>query len=330
LNVALGPPPRPGAPAPQRAQDGAAITSSVIHDVRVWSVWLVLGLVLVAVAVAWVVAGRMLRPLRRVTETAERVSGAGDGRRIALDGPADELKQLADTIDSMLDRVDRSSEAQRHFVSDASHELRTPLAAMAVEVDVALDSPDIDPDEMREALRGVRENVRRAQGLVESLLVLARAGALQRTGPCDLAASAQRATDTATRLHPDARFELDCQPAVVDGDQALLDRMVANLVENAVRYSTPSTTIRLATRVEGADAVFTIDNDCPPLSVDVNSLFERFRRGDSSRAASSGGAGLGLAIVSDIVAAHRGTLSARAPRDGGMHVEVRIGVSHID
>ncbi|HEY4332611.1 MAG TPA: ATP-binding protein [Ilumatobacteraceae bacterium] len=332
LQHGIGPAPQPqpgGKPASTpgglNLQDGGRITNQVIHDVRVWGVWLVALLVLVAIVVAWLVAGRMLRPVRQVTETARSVTGAGDGRRIDLEGPADELKELADTIDSMLDRVDATYAAQRHFVADASHELRTPLAAMGLEVDVALDNPQADVEELRDALRGIRESLGRSHRLTESLLMLARAGTLDHVCDYDLAIAAQRAIGLTERVAPQSHFDANIAPAPTRGDPALLDRLAANLVENASRSGTALAPIAITTGTSGSHVFLTVSNDGAVIdATDVDGLFERFRRGDSSRSVASGGVGLGLSIVRQIVAAHNGTITALARPAGGLEINVQL------
>ena len=320
----------PGAPRsgvdrlPGVTPRGKAVADAVIHDVRVWGALLVGALALCSVAIAWLLSKRMLRPLRSVIDVAHNVTSAGDGTRIALGGPRDELRELADTIDTMLDRLDASSVAQRNFVSDASHELRTPLAAMAVEIDVALDYDNANRDELRGALIGVRGSLRRSQRLVESLLVLANAGTLSNAAQVDLATAAARAMDSALALNPGVIFAGERGPALVHGDAVLIERGIANLIENAIRYGTPGAPIYVDVKSVDGACLVCIRSDGPVVSAqDSEAWFGRFQRGDKSRAASAGGAGLGLAIVRQIAEAHGATVNAIPIPVGG--VEMQIG-----
>ncbi len=320
----------PGAPLPPtparlqaQAAAGHAVTTGVIHDVRVDGAVLVAVLVVLSVVAAWFITSRMLRPVQRIAGTARSVTTTGEGRRIGATGPDDELRELADTIDSMLDRLDASAEAQRRFVADASHELRTPLAAMAVELDVALDNPHADRAELEDALRATRQAVRRAEQLVESLLLLARAGAVQHAEPCRLDESCTRAIDTTRAVHPDLHVDAELEPAPVTGEPVLIDRLVANLVENAARYRTPGTPVSVASGTRDGRAWLLVTNEGRAVDDhEVASWFDRFRRGDRGRASADGGAGLGLAIVKTVADAHGARVHATARREGGITVEI--------
>ena len=319
----------PGAPAPLSpvvpGDAGHRIASSVIHDVRWWGVGLVAALVVFAVAAAWFVTGRMLRPLRDILDTAHAVTAAGEGHRIASDGPHDELRDLADTIDSMLDRLDASSEAQRQFVADASHELRTPLATMAVELDVALDNPEADTAELREALAGMRGALDRSQRLVESLLTLARAGSLRHIAPYALDEACQRAIATTTAVNPDLTVHAELDAAPVQGDAVLIDRLCANLLENAARYRTPGTAITVRSGTDAHGSWLVVENEGRAFQPsELADWFDRFRRGDRARATSDGGVGLGLSIVRQVAAAHGARVTASPQPNGGVSIEVRF------
>ncbi len=285
------------------------------------------GMVVVSFGLGWVVAGRMLRPIHDITDTARRLSDENLHERIALSGPPDELKQLADTFDSMLDRLDTAFRAQKEFVANASHELRTPLALIATEVDVALDDPDLDPAEYAETLTAVRAAVDRAQELIDRLLVLARAEGPAATDRIDLAETTRNALDEALRTspHESLRVDRDLLPAVVRGDEPLLERLVGNLVENAVRYNQPDGWVRVETAMHGARARLRVANSgeqVPPEQ--VAALFGRFERGDRGRDRRSGGFGLGLAIVQAVAIAHGGSVSAEALDEGGLAVTVDL------
>ena len=314
-----------GEPVPGATPAGKAVADAVIHDVRVWGAILVGALALCSVAIAWLLSKRMLRPLRNVIDVAHNVASAGDGTRIALGGPRDELRELADTIDKMLDRLDASSTAQRNFVADASHELRTPLAAMAVEIDVALDYEGANRDDLREALAGVRGSLRRSQRLVESLLVLASAGTLTNGSQVDLAATASRAMESAHALNPEVTFAGEREPASIHGDAILIERGIANLIENAIRYGTPGAPIRVDVNSGESECIVCVNSDGPVVSADeAEAWFGRFQRGDRSRATSGGGAGLGLAIVRQIADAHGATVNAVPMLAGGVEMQIRF------
>jgi signal transduction histidine kinase len=290
---------------------------------------LVLGLMaLLSLGLGWVVAGRVLRPLQRITATAQRLSERTLHQRIALDGPDDELKELADTFDGMLARLDAAFDSQRRFAANASHELRTPLAISRTEVDVALEDPDVSPAGLRAMAERVRDATERSERLIEGLLTLAHSEQqLRSREPADLADAAALALEHARRqdgaadLHVTTRLE----PAPVAGDPALLDRMVANLVENAVRHNQPDGWLDVASGSGDGGAFVEVANGGPAIPSDqVDALFEPFRRLDGRVASPTRGAGLGLSIVRSVARAHGGHAHARALANGGLEVTVRL------
>lgn len=283
------------------------------------------------VAASYVLAGRVLQPLQEITATARRLSAERLDARIALPGPRDELKELGDVFDAMLDRLQAAFEAQQRFVADASHELRTPLAVMRTEIDVALADQHAGADELRRAAEVVREATERADRLVDSLLLLARTDRLQvhglphreRVDLGDLAAPALDAVaGEAAARHLTAGTSR--APAPVLGDRVLLERLVGNLVENAVRHNVDGGWLRLDTGVVLGRARLQVASSGPVVPPEeVGQLFEPFRRHGTARTARRG-AGLGLAIVRAIVSAHRGVVTATAPREGGLVVTVEL------
>jgi signal transduction histidine kinase len=277
---------------------------------------------IVSVVAGWLLAGRALRPLRAITATARRVSGENLGERIGLKGPADELKELADTFDGMLARLDGAFASQRHFVANASHELRTPLAIMRTEVDVSLADPDATVDELRGMGDAVRETVDRCERLIEGLLMLARSeAATGREEPADLAAlAADCITDLRARAEEAHVRVLDeLEPAWTRGESALLERMIANLIDNGIRHNEQEGFLRVVTRTEDSHVHLIVANAGPRIDPDeAQTLTEPFRR--LSRGAV--GFGLGLSIVRSVVDAHGGTLEIKAPDSGGLEIHV--------
>ncbi len=286
-------------------------------------------MVVVVFGLAWLVAGRLLRPLHAITNTARRLSGSNLHERIMLKGPRDELKELADTFDSMLGRLDSAFTAQREFVANASHELRTPLTIIRTEVDVALSDPEISPEELQEMGSAITEAVVRSESLIDGLLVLASADAESRPGMAevDLAEVAENEVDI-TSGEADGlglRLELDLQPAPILGERSLLERLVGNLVENAVHHNVPNGWFSVKTYTEKGKAFLVVANSGPVLSSeDVERLFDRFYRPDKSRSRKTGGFGLGLSIVKSVVEAHQGEVRLAGLAEGGLEVTVTL------
>jgi signal transduction histidine kinase len=279
---------------------------------------------MIAVGTGWWLAGRALRPLREITATARRVSGENLGERIALAGPADELKELADTFDLMLERLDAAFGSQRHFVANASHELRTPLAIMRTEVDVALADPDASVTELRAMGEAVRETVDRCERLIESLLMLARSeAATGREEAVDLAALAGDCiTDLRARAQEMAvRVSDELDPAWTRGEPGLLERMIANLIDNGIRHNEHGGFLEVRTGTAAGRAWVTVANGGAPIDQgDAQTLTEPFRR----LGRSDGGFGLGLSIVRSVAAAHGGSAVLSAPESGGLEVRIEL------
>jgi signal transduction histidine kinase len=287
-----------------------------------------LGVMAVAsIALGWVVAGRVLRPLTAITATARRLSAGSLHERIALRGPQDELKALADTIDGMLARLEAAFAGQRRFVANASHELRTPLAIARTEVDVTLASGSNSIEEYKAMAERVRDATDRSEALIESLLVLATSEReLRARETVDLAEAAEEALEAA---EPELDFRgltlrRLLREAPVSGDRGLLHRLVANLVENAVRHNADGGWVEVGTERDGSRVRVQVANGGPVVPPEeVDSLFEPFRR-LGGRTGSERGAGLGLSIVRAVAGAHGGTVHAEARQDGGLIVTVSL------
>jgi two-component system sensor histidine kinase VanS len=277
-----------------------------------------------AVLVGWLVAGRMLAPISRITATAAGIAAGSLHDRVALDGPDDEIRELSATFDAMLTRLEAAFEAQRRFTANASHELLTPLATSRAVLEVAAADPaDTDVPELTGTLLAINT---RSEELVDALLDLARAenGRVTRT-PVDCADVAWCALDEVA-AEADRRavaVRADVSPAVVAGDDALLAQLVGNLVRNAVRHNGPGGQVCVRVGEDGGSAVVTVTNTGPVVPADLaGTLFEPFVRVQART--QGAGHGLGLAVVRAVALAHGGTVSATANPAGGLTVEVRL------
>ncbi len=282
---------------------------------------------LVSVALGWVISGRMLRPLGQIATAAERASASTLHERIAMAGPKDELRRLADTFDAMLGRLETAFETQSEFVANASHELRTPLAIMRTEVEVTLADRRASPEELRAMGETVRSAVARAEDVVDKLLILAESERDIGHEPVELD-SVMLETLRRHSFESEARelsFLLDLRPTPVRGDRALLERLVDNLVANAVKYATSASTIQVSTAMADARVTLRIANGGEVIPrEEVPHLFERFYRRGTSRSRGEGGSGLGMAIVAAVSEAHGGSVTAEGPATGGLVVTVTL------
>jgi signal transduction histidine kinase len=300
------------------------LLNQALHRLLLEYVVALVVMTLISAVIGWLLAGHALAPLRKIIATAQRVSGENLGERIALGGPADELRELADTFDRMLGRLDGTFASQRHFVANASHELRTPLAIMRTEVDVALADPDASAEELREMGEAVRDTVDRCERLIASLLLLARSeAAAGHEEPVDIATlAADCITDLWARAQ-EAHVQIrdDLEPAWTSGDPGLLERLVANLVDNGIHHNEPGGYLEVTTRTTGDRVELIVANGGPVIDPQrVSELAEPFRRLDRS----SRGFGLGLSIVRSIAKAHQGNATLVAPATGGLEVHVSI------
>ncbi|MEU6281786.1 HAMP domain-containing sensor histidine kinase [Streptomyces sp. NPDC047028] len=309
------------------SQFNDAITQCMDHQRQVAlnnllsrSLLALLGLAVIAFAFGYAMAGRVLSPLGRITRTARQVAGSDLSRRIELDGPDDELKELADTFDDMLERLQRAFTAQQRFVGNASHELRTPLAINRTLLEVHLSDPNA-PVELQQLGKTLLATNERSEQLVEGLLLLARSdNQIVERKPVDLAEVAAQAVD---QVHAEAeakgvQIRAETKPAVVQGNGVLLERIALNLVQNAVRYNAPEEGwVEVTTQVQHGQAVLTVSNTGPVVpAYEIDNLFEPFRRLRTERTGSDKGVGLGLSIARSVARAHGGHIAAQ-PRDGG-------------
>ena len=302
---------------------------SDLHQLQLWSAIALAIMAVVSAALGWVVAGRVLAPLRMITATTQQISDSDLHRRLALAGPRDELRQLADTIDALLERLEGAFEAQRRFVANASHELRTPLAMMRTFLDVATGKPEGVPPQTRALNARLREALDQADRLLESFLVLARAqhGELGEQGSVALEQVVAAALEARTKQIADKQIEVHTAlyPVCVAGSETLLARMVDNVVENAVRHSPSGGLIDIALALDGENAQLTIDNSGAVLDEHaVAELAQPFRRLGQERTGSQNGHGLGISIVAAIADAHDGTLKLRARPQGGLRVQISL------
>jgi signal transduction histidine kinase len=315
-------------PAYQRAKAVGEIKATISYDTHLSLITdgIVLAVVAVASAViGWILAGRVLRPLSTITATARRISASSLHERLALHGPDDELRELADTLDSLFARLEASFGAQQRFAANASHELRTPLTRERTLLQVTLADPAATTDTWQAVSRELLASNAEQERLIEALLTLAssEAGAGEREA-VDLAVITSEALAVArpgiSRLGLSVHASI--QPAILDGDPLLIQQLVANLINNAVRHNVPGGDIQVATGTSNGHAVLSVTNSgqvIPPAEVDR--LFQPFQRLGPRSARRDGGHGLGLSIVRAITTAHGATIAARALPGGGLAVD---------
>ncbi|MFE7592510.1 sensor histidine kinase [Kitasatospora sp. NPDC057512] len=311
-----------------QAADFLARSNSALNTLLRKSLTMLVCLAVIAFAAGYAMAGRVLRPLGRITRTARDVASSDLHRRIELDGPDDELKELADTFDGMLDRLDRSFDSQRRFVANASHELRTPLAINRTLLEVQLSDPASSAD-LQQLGRTLLATNERSEQLVEGLLLLARSeNELTDRRPVELSEVATRALEQtrgeADKREVELRSKLD--PAMAAGNGVLLERLALNLLQNAVRYNTPGGWVELATTAVPGGGELVVSNTGPVVpGYELEHIFEPFRRiKGADRTRSDKGVGLGLSIVRSVVRAHGGTIEATPRAGGGLTMRVRI------
>ncbi|MGH9105427.1 MAG: sensor histidine kinase [Acidimicrobiales bacterium] len=276
----------------------------------------------VSIGLGWVMAGRALRPLRAMTTSARHISEENLQERLAVNGPADEMKDLGDTINGLLGRLETAFEGQRRFVANASHELRTPLAMMRTSLDVALAKPNPTPD-VRALAPKLEEGLDQANRLLDGLLMLARVqrGALGELGgvPLDVLVAEALGANSAEIARRGLTVENTTAPAVAWGNETLLARLVFNLVDNAVRHNVPGGVVQVSNGCDSAMARLAIANSGPVIEhAKLAELGEPFRRLGGERMGNADGSGLGLSIAKAIALAHGGSLRLHARPGGGL------------
>jgi len=279
----------------------------------------------VSIAFGWVVAGRVLRPLRKITEVTQAISATNLHERLALSGPDDELKKLADTIDGLLARLEGAFEAQRRFVANASHELRTPLTLIRALLQMTLTDPDATLDTFRATCQDILVEGERQERLIDALLVLARSErGLDHREPFDLSTVVDTVLlalrPKADRLGIDVRAFLQAAPT--DGDAQLAERLIMNLIDNALRHNTDGGHVAIATGTTAGHPFVSVSNTgttIPPR--DVDRLFQPFQRLGADSTDNSDGLGLGLSIVQAIASAHHASINAHPKPGGGLRIK---------
>jgi len=279
-------------------------------------------MVIVSGALGWLMAGRALRPVRTMAAKTRRISERNLHERLAGDGPQDELKELGDTIDGLLARLERAFASQKRFVASASHELRTPLTFQRAMIEVALADPDADAATLRDVCERVLAAGDEQERLIEALLTLAASErGLDRRSPVDLALVVGDVLRTRERA-TGPRVTAGLDPGWIDGDARLVERLAANLVDNALRYNEPGGWVEVRTGTDGGRPALRVANSGPPVPPDrVGSLFRPFER-LADRTGDADGHGLGLSIVAAIATAHDARITAAARPDGGLDVTV--------
>jgi signal transduction histidine kinase len=324
----------PGASAPPDIDRLRALAerqhAAELHQLLLQSGIALAVMAVISIGLGWLVAGRVLRPLRTITTAVRDISATNLHQRLALSGPDDELKELGNTFDALLARLDASFQGQRRFVANASHELRTPLARQRTLAQVALDDPRATVESLRAAHERVLAAGTQQERLIEALLTLARTEAgLHRRQPVDLAVVTARVL---ADLRPEAQLQglhLDAtlEPAPTSGDPRLIERLVTNLADNALRHNIDEGSVQIRTGVTDGAAVLCVINTGPVVPApDVDRLFQPFQRIGAERTGHGNGVGLGLSIVQAVADTHDAGIVAAACPDGGLRVEVTFAL----
>jgi len=313
----------------ERAQLLSEAHVHVSYDERQIVIISAAALAVIAVAagvIGWVIAGRVLRPLRTITAAARRISASSLHERLALHGPDDELRELGDTLDGLFARLENSFDAQRRFAANASHELRTPLTRERTLLQVTLADPAASTASWDAVGQELLASNTEQERLIEAMLTLASSEAgIGEREPADLAAITSAALTAArpeiSRLG--LRVRASIQPAALDGDPFLIQQLAGNLIDNAVRHNVPGGDIEVGTTTSQGGTVLSVANSGQVIpAAEVDRLFQPFQRLGPRPARRDGGHGLGLSIVNAIATAHAATIAARPRPGGGLVIDV--------
>jgi signal transduction histidine kinase len=301
---------------------------SDLHQLVVESVIALAVMAIISTLLGWLVAGRVLRPLRTMTATTQEISEANLHRRLAMRGPEDELRELADTIDGLLDRLETAFDGQRQFVANASHELRTPLTAARALLEMVLGDPRATVETFRTTCQQVLEESEQQEQLIDALLALAQGQrGIDHPALVDLAAITRDVVQTRepTAAARGLRLDVALQPAPLSGDPRLIERLISNLVDNALDHNVPNGRVRMLVRSSSGWATLTIANTGPVVPAEaVQRLLQPFQRLVPDRVGHRDGLGLGLSIVAAIADAHHATLEIQPGAEGGLEIRVRF------
>ena len=302
-------------------------SDAALHKLFVDSAFALALMAVLSLWLGWVIAGRALRPVRTITDAARDISASNLHRRLALQGPDDELKRLGNTVDGLLARLETSFEAQRQFVANASHELRTPLTLERTLLELALSDPNASIDSYRHTCEQLLAVGEQQEQLIDALLTLSRSQrGIDSRQPVDLAAIAATAVSAAD--HDGIAVDTALRPARTSGNPRLVERLVANLVGNAIRHNVDGGTVNLSTETRDGQAVLAVSNTGSKIAAhELERLFQPFQRLDPTRSTGTSGFGLGLSIVQAIADAHDATITTTARPDGGLHIEVSFAAT---
>lgn len=327
------PGPQAGAAAGLAARGALDAQQALLHHLLAASAVALAVMAVVSLALGWFVAGRVLRPIAAITAATRQISEDNLHQRLALAGPPDELKDLSDTIDGLLARLDAAFEAQRRFAANVSHELRTPLTVERTLLEMILGDPDATVGSFRAVCQDVLEAGNQQEQIIEALLTLARSQrGVHRRQPLDLAAI----TAEVARIREPAaiarglRLDVSVQSAPASGDPDLIQRLVSNLIDNALDYNHPGGNIQVLADAQARQARLTVTNTGPHVPPDqVGRLLQPFQRMTTDRTGHHDGLGLGLSIVAAIASSHHATLHARSGTNGGLDIQVTFpAVTH--
>jgi signal transduction histidine kinase len=319
----------PGQGLPSGVHTASSGPGIGLHTIAIMAVIALAIMTVASIWLAWALAGRVLRPLSTITAAVRGMSATDLDQRLAYEGPSDELKELADTFDALLDRIETAFHSQRRFIANASHELRTPLARLKALIQVAIADPEADAPTLRAAHERVLVSERQLEQLIEALLTLATGEqTLARSEPIQLERTTRAALDAHRREIEGSglRLAVRLDRATATGDPQLVERMVENLIDNAVRYNEPHGFIEVGTGTDqGGHAELTVTNSGPVIPADeAERLAEPFQRLADDRTRHGRGHGLGLSIVHAIATAHGATVTTTPRSEGGLSVEVRF------